>query len=205
MREIRRRHPQVEVIIITGCSSVETAVEGIRHGVFDYLTKPFDVAEVGATIQRALERRNSRGRLLEFLRGIGEVLGGDRDPLEAAGELSASPELRERIRAAVRHGGWPPERQRDGSAAQRFAQSVCRTLRAAARGPWRRVPHRDGCPRPAGTDSALAGRGVQALQRPDLFLVEFASEADGYGIRLTRGQCGCVADLVQQREAADDR
>jgi two-component system nitrogen regulation response regulator NtrX len=46
MRTIRSEFPQVEIIVITGCRSVEAAVEGIRHGVFDYLTKPFDVVQV---------------------------------------------------------------------------------------------------------------------------------------------------------------
>ena len=41
------------IIIITGCGSIETAVEGIRHGVFDYLTKPFDVVQVSASVERA--------------------------------------------------------------------------------------------------------------------------------------------------------
>ena len=60
MRTIRAEFPQTEIIIITGCSSIETAVEGIRHGVFDYLTKPFDVVQVTASVQRAIERRQGR-------------------------------------------------------------------------------------------------------------------------------------------------
>ena len=54
MRTVRSEFPQTEIIIITGCGSVETAVEGIRHGVFDYLTKPFDVVQVTASVERAL-------------------------------------------------------------------------------------------------------------------------------------------------------
>ena len=40
MRTIRERHPEVEVIIITGFATVDSAVEGIRYGVSDYLSKP---------------------------------------------------------------------------------------------------------------------------------------------------------------------
>ena len=60
MRTVRAEFPQTEIIIITGCGSIETAVQGIRHGVFDYLTKPFDVVQVSASVERALERRQSR-------------------------------------------------------------------------------------------------------------------------------------------------
>lgn len=69
MRTIRAELPQVELIIITGCGSIETAVEGIRHGVVDYLTKPFDVVQVLASVERALARRPSRERMRGALEG----------------------------------------------------------------------------------------------------------------------------------------
>ena len=47
MRTMRREFPQVEIIVITGCGSVESAAEGIRYGICDYLQKPFDVVQVG--------------------------------------------------------------------------------------------------------------------------------------------------------------
>jgi len=77
MRTIRAEFPQTEIIIITGCSSIETAVEGIRHGVFDYLTKPFDVVQVTASVQRALERRQSRSRMSGLLDELGRMLGSE--------------------------------------------------------------------------------------------------------------------------------
>ena len=43
MRTIRGEYPHVEIIIITGCGSLESATEGIRSGICDYLLKPFDV------------------------------------------------------------------------------------------------------------------------------------------------------------------
>jgi putative nucleotidyltransferase with HDIG domain len=108
MRKIRKDCPQIEVIIITGCSSVETAVEGIRHGVFDYLTKPFDVVEVSSTVRRALARRENRSRLTCFLKGIIEVLGGGRSPEQALGHLSEEPVLQERLHAALRDSQTSP-------------------------------------------------------------------------------------------------
>ena len=85
MRTIRAEFPQTEIIIITGCSSIETAVEGIRHGVFDYLTKPFDVVQVTASVQRAIERRQGRSRMSGLLDELGRILEseGEADRLHA--------------------------------------------------------------------------------------------------------------------------
>jgi putative two-component system response regulator len=101
MRTIRAEFPQTEIIIITGCGSVETAVEGIRHGVFDYLTKPFDVVQVTASVERALARREGRRRMVSFLEGISRVLGQNRDSELVLEELDASPLAQERLRSVL--------------------------------------------------------------------------------------------------------
>jgi putative nucleotidyltransferase with HDIG domain len=98
MRTIRAEFPQVELIIITGCGSIETAVEGLRHGVFDYLTKPFDVVQVLASVERAITRRASRKRMVSFLESIGRVLGAERDSKTVLAELENSAVAQERLR-----------------------------------------------------------------------------------------------------------
>ena len=101
MRTIRAEFSQTEIIIITGCGSVETAVEGIRHGVFDYLTKPFDVVQVTASVERALGRRASRERMVSFLEGISRVLGLNRGVDIVLEELDASPLAQQRLRSVL--------------------------------------------------------------------------------------------------------
>lgn len=101
MRTIRAESPQTEIIIITGCGSIETAVEGIRHGVFDYLIKPFDVVQVTASVERALARRASRGRTLAFLEEVSRILGPDRDDHLSLCELEANTLAQERLRAIL--------------------------------------------------------------------------------------------------------
>jgi len=59
----RELDPEVEVLIITGYGSFDTAVEGLRLQVFDYLAKPFDCDQVRRLVQKALERRSERRRL----------------------------------------------------------------------------------------------------------------------------------------------
>jgi len=51
---LRREFPDVGVVVITGCGSVESAAEAVRHGARDYLQKPFDVVQVTAAVSRAI-------------------------------------------------------------------------------------------------------------------------------------------------------
>jgi len=55
-REIKTRKPDIPVILLTAYASVETAIEAMKSGAFDYLTKPFKVDELLDTIRRALEQ-----------------------------------------------------------------------------------------------------------------------------------------------------
>jgi len=57
LREIRRTNTLIEVIMLTGHASVESAVEGMRLGAFDYLMKPCDINELVAKIQDAYQRK----------------------------------------------------------------------------------------------------------------------------------------------------
>ncbi len=50
----RRQHPQMLVVMVTGFASVENAVEAMKLGAFDYLTKPFENEDLQRTINRAL-------------------------------------------------------------------------------------------------------------------------------------------------------
>ena len=55
LREARRVKPSGAVIMLTAHGSVETAVEAMKQGAFDYITKPFKVDELMLTVKRALE------------------------------------------------------------------------------------------------------------------------------------------------------
>src|SRR5580658_219746 len=55
LRETRELNPQPVVIMITGYASVETAVEAMKLGAYDYITKPFKIDELQLTVQRALD------------------------------------------------------------------------------------------------------------------------------------------------------
>lgn len=57
LREIKRRFPLVEVIMLTGHATVESAVEGLKSGAFDYVMKPCDIDDLLVKAQEAFEKR----------------------------------------------------------------------------------------------------------------------------------------------------
>lgn len=78
LEKVKNYDPDVEAIIITGYGSMDTAIEGLRLGAFDYISKPFDVDHVLDLIRRALERRSARINLRklksEFLTNVSHEL-----------------------------------------------------------------------------------------------------------------------------------
>lgn len=59
LRIAKAKYPAMGVMVITAYGSVETAVEAMQEGAFDYVTKPFKVDELMITVQRALEYRRA--------------------------------------------------------------------------------------------------------------------------------------------------
>lgn len=55
LRQVRKARPAMPVIMLTAYGSVETAIEAMKLGAFDYVTKPFKVDELLITVERALE------------------------------------------------------------------------------------------------------------------------------------------------------
>jgi len=53
LREIKKAHPIVEVIMLTGHATVETGIEGMKLGAFDYLMKPCDIEQLMAKVKEA--------------------------------------------------------------------------------------------------------------------------------------------------------
>lgn len=78
---LKERYPQVPVIVITGCSSVASATEGIRCGIADYLEKPFDVAQVKQAVSRALAERRARAKLAGLVAALGTSAAAELDEL----------------------------------------------------------------------------------------------------------------------------
>ena len=81
LAEVQRRRPGARVILMTAFGTLETAIEALRRGAYDYLTKPFKLAEVGLALRRAvdeqrLRRENERLRAeVERFHGLDRIMG----------------------------------------------------------------------------------------------------------------------------------
>ncbi len=71
LREAQRLQPRARVILMTAFASLETAIAALRQGAYDYLSKPFKMAEVTIAVRRALEDQ----RLREENRRLREEVG----------------------------------------------------------------------------------------------------------------------------------
>jgi DNA-binding NtrC family response regulator len=68
LRAVKQARPEVEVIMMTAFATVETAVEAVKAGAYDYLTKPFEnIDDLSMTVAKAAERKalKDRARVLE--------------------------------------------------------------------------------------------------------------------------------------------
>ncbi len=70
LQRVRQASPTSEVIILTGHGSIDTAIESIRSGAFDYVAKPCPLDELEVRVQRALERQALRRRATILERGL---------------------------------------------------------------------------------------------------------------------------------------
>jgi DNA-binding NtrC family response regulator len=93
LKALRSRHPWLEVIMLTGHGSIDSAIECVREGAFDYVTKPCPLDEITMRIQRAIERRVLRQRTSLLERALSPA-----DP--SASLLGESPEFRRMLHLA---------------------------------------------------------------------------------------------------------
>jgi DNA-binding NtrC family response regulator len=75
---VRETAPDTETVIITGKSSVESAVAAVRQGVFDYLTKPCKLADIQAVLERVRRKRELTTRLRALERRVRRAEGDTR-------------------------------------------------------------------------------------------------------------------------------
>jgi DNA-binding NtrC family response regulator len=61
LEETKKRHPQTEVIVITGFATMETAKQSFQKGVFDFIAKPFKLSEIQEVVTRAAAKIRGAG------------------------------------------------------------------------------------------------------------------------------------------------
>src|SRR2546428_6949463 len=77
LKAVRERYPETVTIMLTGYASLESAIQALRAGAYDYLVKPSEVEELRVTVARGLERRRLglelKARVVELERANREV------------------------------------------------------------------------------------------------------------------------------------
>ena len=73
LHELQTRHPNIVTVVLTGYASIESSIDALRQGVYDYLVKPCVVDDLKRTIRRALQHREQRARISELSSPVVEV------------------------------------------------------------------------------------------------------------------------------------
>ena len=68
LQEIKKRYPLKEVIMLTGHATVETAIEGMKLGAFDYLMKPCDLDTLMSKVEEASKKKQAHESKIEKAR-----------------------------------------------------------------------------------------------------------------------------------------
>ncbi|MBI3837529.1 MAG: sigma-54-dependent Fis family transcriptional regulator [Planctomycetia bacterium] len=89
LERLKLTHPECEVILLTGQGTIETAVQAMKLGAYDFLTKPFPLAELEALIEKAYERRQLRKENVQ----LKAVLNRTQSPPEIIGKSQAMQEV----------------------------------------------------------------------------------------------------------------
>jgi DNA-binding NtrC family response regulator len=75
---IKEAHPLVEVIMLTGHATVESAIEGMKHGAYDYLMKPCDLDILMEKLnEAATKKREHEAKILEARASLISLRRGD--------------------------------------------------------------------------------------------------------------------------------
>jgi two-component system, NtrC family, response regulator AtoC len=101
LRSIREIDPELLVIIITGYGTVESAVEALKMGAYDYIKKPFKADAIHLIVRLALETQSLRREVRSLRRA-----GKDKDLPSAADMVGSSPQLLQvyrQIREVAKH------------------------------------------------------------------------------------------------------
>jgi DNA-binding NtrC family response regulator len=70
---LKEADPDLIVIMMTGYATVETAVEALKHGAYDYLTKPVDPDELSHLVAKALEHRRTKREVVRLRENLKEI------------------------------------------------------------------------------------------------------------------------------------
>jgi len=127
LKACRQAHPDTLVVLITGFASLETAIEAIREGAYDYITKPFKMEEMKIVVKNAGEQirllRENRRLIAELqeayeqIRIVKKIMGASEPDGDAMERVPATAERKEPLIA----GSMLPHSYLENGAGDRHA------------------------------------------------------------------------------------
>jgi DNA-binding NtrC family response regulator len=112
--------PEIVVIMITAYASVDTAVQALKEGAFDYITKPVDPDELSHLVKRAIERRRLKSENLQLRQTVEELA----TPNPIIGESSQMQEVLELVRSVADTDATVLIRGESGTGKELIAQAI---------------------------------------------------------------------------------
>jgi two-component system nitrogen regulation response regulator NtrX len=98
LKQVKRDHPEVPVVIISGHGNIEIAVAAIKQGAYDFIEKPFNIDQLMVVIRRAMETSRLRRENIELKRT-------DAAPTEMLGESAAFRTLISQLEKVTKSNG----------------------------------------------------------------------------------------------------
>ncbi|MDZ7373717.1 MAG: sigma-54 dependent transcriptional regulator [candidate division KSB1 bacterium] len=119
-RRIREIDPNVVVIMITAYASVESAVQALKQGAFDYVTKPIDPDDLEHLVRNAVEQRRLRAENIQLRQKIEELARMD----EIIGETPAMKQVFELVRVVAETDSTVLIRGESGTGKELIARAI---------------------------------------------------------------------------------
>jgi two-component system nitrogen regulation response regulator NtrX len=98
LKTVKREHPDIPIVIISGHGNIEIAVAAIKQGAYDFIEKPFNIDQLMVVIKRAMETSRLRRENTALKRG-------DSQPSEMLGECAAFRSLRAQLDKVTKSNG----------------------------------------------------------------------------------------------------
>jgi DNA-binding NtrC family response regulator len=119
-RRLRKIDPDLIVIMITAYASVETAVQALKEGAFDYITKPIDPDELSHIVRRASEQRRLRSENVRLKEKVEQLS----TPSQIVGESQQMAEVLELVRSVAMTDATVLIRGESGTGKELIAQAI---------------------------------------------------------------------------------
>src|SRR4028118_1048891 len=98
LKQVKREHPEVPIVIISGHGNIEIAVAAIKQGAYDFIEKPFNIEQLLVVIRRAMEASRLRRENVQLKRG-------DSTRSEMLGDSAAFRSLRAQLDKVTKSNG----------------------------------------------------------------------------------------------------